>query len=85
MELVPPPGKYLVGIGLVANVPNEAVMRRIEHIMHSHREFDCAETCTCMAADTGAGIDNELADLVGNLLKVLNPQPPQIRRGVDLG
>ena len=35
-ELVAPAGEYLVGIRLMAYVPDKAVVRCVEHIMESH-------------------------------------------------
>ena len=37
---VPPPGQYLVRITLVANVPDQFVMRRIEHRMQGDGQFN---------------------------------------------
>ena len=35
-----PTGEDLVRIGLVADVPHQAVTRRIEHVMQRNRQFD---------------------------------------------
>ena len=36
-------GKNLVGVGLMADVPDQPVMRRIEDVMQGNRQFDRAE------------------------------------------
>ena len=42
-DAVAPPGQDLVRIGLVADVPDQAVARRVEHIVQGDRELDDAE------------------------------------------
>ena len=43
VELIPPPGKDLVGLGLVAHVPDQCVPRRIEDPMQSDRQIHHAQ------------------------------------------
>ena len=78
MQLVAPSGQYLVGISLMADVPDELVIRRVKHIMHRHRQLNGTEACTCVTADTRTRVDNKLPHLVRDLLQILDTQLPQI-------
>src|SRR5436305_8068737 len=57
----------LVGIGLVADVPDQPVSGRIEHIMNCDGELDDPETSAQMAAGHGNGADGLLSQLIGKL------------------
>ena len=61
-------------IGLVADVPDQPVGRRIEHVMQRDRQFDHAKTRAEMAAGDGDGIDRLLAQFVGNLPQLVSVQ-----------
>jgi hypothetical protein len=80
MELISAAGQYLVSVCLMPHVPYKSIVWRVEHIVHRNSQLNGAKAGTGMAADTRTRIDDELADLVGNLLEVLNPQLPQIGR-----
>ena len=49
-DAVAPAGQDLVRIGLVADVPDQPVARRVEHVMQRHGQLDHAETGAQMAA-----------------------------------
>jgi len=72
VELVAPSGQDLMSVSLMADVPNKAVARGVKDVMHRNRELNGTQAGTCMAADTRTGVDNELADLVGDLLQVFD-------------
>src|SRR3954452_12548745 len=44
VELLAAPGQNLVRIGLMAHVPHQPVVRRIEDVVQGYRQFDGAET-----------------------------------------
>ena len=69
-DAVAPAGQNLVRIGLMADVPDEAVARRVEHVVQRDRQFDDAETGAEMAAGDGDGIDRLLAQFVGKLTQL---------------
>ena len=64
-------GQDLVRIGLVADVPDQPVVRRVEHVVQRHRQFDDAETGAEMAAGLGHRVDHFVAQFVGELLELL--------------
>ena len=76
-------GEDLVRIGLMADVPDQAVARRVEDVVQRGGQFDDAEARAEMAAGDRNGIDGLLAQLVGDLPKLLDLELAQVVRGVD--
>ena len=66
-DAVAPAGEDLVRIGLVADVPDQPVVRRVEDVVERHRQFDHAEPGAEMAAGDRDRRDRLLAELVGDL------------------
>ena len=73
-------GQDLVRIGLVADVPDQAVARRVEDVMERDGELDHAEPGAEMAAGHRDGVDGLLAQLVGELAQLPAFEPAQVRR-----
>ena len=78
-----PAGDDLVRIGLVADVPDQPVARRVEHVVQRHRELDHAQPGAEMAAGDRDGRDRLLAQLVGELAQLVGLQPTDVGRYVD--
>src|SRR6202012_1568202 len=76
-------GEDLVRVGLVADVPDQAVARRVEDIMDRGGQLDHAETGAEMAARHRNRIDGFLTQFVGNLPDLLHLQLPQVIRRSD--
>ena len=76
-------GQDLVRIGLVADVPDQAVARGVEDVMDRGGQFDDAEAGAEMAAGHRNGVDGFLAQLVGDLPHLLDLELAQIVRGAD--
>ena len=76
-------GQDLVRIGLMADVPDQAVARRVEDVMDRRGQFDDAEAGAEMAAGDRDRIDGFLAQLVGDLPHLLDLELAQIVRGAD--
>ena len=70
-------------IGLVADVPDQAVARRVEDIMERGGQLDDAEAGAEMAAGHRNRIDGFLTQFVGDLPDLLYLELPQIVRGAD--
>jgi hypothetical protein len=60
-------GEHLVGVSLVADVPYQAIVRRIEDMMQGHRQFHRTEVRGQVATGPGNGFHQESAQLVGQL------------------
>ena len=67
---VAPPGQDFVRIGLVPDVPDDAVARRIENLMQGQGEFDDAEPGAQMPASNRNGADRFGAQLIGESTKI---------------
>ncbi len=70
-QLVAAPGQDLVRIGLVTDVPEDLVARRVEQRVQRDRDLAGAEVGAEMAADLADGVDDVLAHLLGDLLQLL--------------
>ena len=76
-------GKNLVGIGLVPNVPDDAVVGGVEDIVQRHRQFHHPETGAEMAAGDRARVDRLGAQFVHELRQLLGRQPAKVCRRAD--
>ena len=78
-DAVTPPGQDLVRVGLVADVPDHLVDRRIEHGVQRHGELDHAERGAQMPAGHRNGIDRLRPQLMRELLELLRGEIPHVR------
>ena len=69
-DAVAPAGQDLVRIGLVADVPDQAVVWGIEHVVNRDRQLDDAEARAQMAAGHGNGVDQFLPQFIGDLTQL---------------
>ena len=67
MQQIAASGEHLVRIGLVAHVPNQPVIGGIENIMQRDGELDRAQTGSKMTPASADALDQELAQLLGQL------------------
>ena len=70
-DAVAPAGDDLVRIGLVADVPDQAVARRVEHPVQRDRQLDDAEAGAEMPAGDRDGVDRLPSQLVGELRQIV--------------
>ena len=71
-DAVAPAGQDLVRIGLVADIPDQPVARRVEDLMQRDGQLDHAEPGAEMAAGHRHRVDRLLAQLVRELAQVLS-------------
>ncbi len=76
--------EHLVDVRLVAGVPQEDVARRVEHPVQGEGELDGAEVGAEVAV-AGAldGVDDELAELLGQLVQLRSGERPEVGRTGD--
>ena len=70
-------------VGLVTDVPDEAVMRGIEHVMQGNRQFHRAQVGAEMPAGLAYAFNQEMAQLAGQYRQLLRGQSPYIRWRLD--
>ena len=69
-DAVAPSGQNLVRVGLMADVPDDAVARRVEQVVQRDSQLDDAEPCPEVAAGDRDRVDRLLAQLVRDLTKL---------------
>jgi hypothetical protein len=70
-------------IGLMAHVPDQAVLRGVEHIMEGNRQFDDPESGAEVTARDRDRVDGFLAQLIGELAELAALQATQIGRRLN--
>ncbi len=83
-QLVAAAGEDLVRVGLVADVPEDLVARRVEQRVQRDRELAGAEVGAEVPADLADGVDDVLAHLLGELRELLLGEPVQVLGTVDV-
>ena len=83
-ELVAAAGEHLVRIGLVADVPDDLVLWRVEQAVERHRQLAHAEVGSEVTADLSDGVDHVLADLLRELLQLIVVELVEVLRFIDV-
>ena len=83
-DAVAPAGQNLVRIGLMADVPDQPVVRRVEDVMQRNRKLDDAQARAEMPARDRDGIDRLLTQFVGDLAQLARFEAAQVTRHLDL-
>ena len=79
---IAPSSEHLVRIGLMADVPHEAIARGVEDVMQRDRELDHAKPGAEMTSGHGDCVDRLRAQLIRNLAKRVRVKSTQVFRGV---
>jgi len=73
-------GDDLVRIGLMADIPDQFVVRRVEHIMDRDRQLDDAQAGAQMATGHRDGRNHFLPELVGKLRQLILAKRSDVSR-----
>ena len=73
-------GEHLVRVALVADVPDQPVLRRVEDVVQRDGQFDGAEVGRQVAAGLRHRFDQEVAQLAGQLRQLLALEAAQVGR-----
>ena len=78
-------GQDLMDVDLMADIPDDFVFRGIEQAVEGDGEFDHAQIGGEMAAaaDTVHGVDEEVADFIGELFELLVREPAEVSGAVN--
>ena len=79
-----PPGQDLVGVGLMADVPDDAVGRGVEYVVERHGQLDDAEPGSEMTAGHRNRADRLGAKFFGEPRELALAQPAQVGGRGDL-
>ena len=82
-ERVPAPGQHLVAVGLVPDVPTDAVVGRVEGRVQCDGQLDRAETAREVPARGGADFDQVGPQFLGDLMQAVPIQGAQRLRVID--
>ena len=74
------PGQDFVGISLMTDIPDQAVVRRVENIVKGDGEFHHAEPGPEMTTGLRHGIDHFGAEFRGKLEQIALRQHAKVRR-----
>src|SRR5436190_16726785 len=69
---VPPAGKDFMCVSLMANIPYQPVLRRVEHIMQCDGQFHCAQVRRKMTARFCHGLEKKFTQLSSKLGQLLS-------------
>src|SRR4249919_2780684 len=69
---VAPARENFMGVALVADIPNNFVGRRVEHVMQRYGQLDYAQSRTKVAAGFCDCVDGFGAQFVGELLELFS-------------
>ena len=75
---VAPTGEHLVWVALVADIPHQTVVGRIEQVVQGDGQFHRAQARGQMSAGPGYGLDHGLAQFLGQLREFLGREQPQV-------
>jgi hypothetical protein len=82
-EGVTSPGQHLVGIRLMADVPEDLVPRGVEHRVQRHGDLARAQVGSEVTPDLAHGLDDVLAHLLGRGLELVLAQSVEVLGLVD--
>ena len=82
-ELVAPAGKNLMTIGLMTDIPYQAVVGRVEDIVQCHRQFHDTQSGSQMSRVDRCLFYDVLPQGITHLRQLFHLQPAQVGRTVD--
>ena len=85
VQLIAPPGEHLVRVGLVADVPDEPIVGRVEDVVQGDGELDRAKAGGEVPATGTDAVDEEIAQLARQRRQFRDGQAAQIRRRCNRG
>ncbi len=84
-EAVAAAGEELVAVGLVADVPHDAIARGVEHAVERDRQLDYAQGRREVAAGGRDRLDEQLPQFLGDGLELVERERLEIGGRIDVG
>ncbi|MNS99349.1 hypothetical protein D3C72_1337490 [compost metagenome] len=78
-----PAGQDLVGVALVADIPDDAVARGVEHVVQGDRQLDRAQVGGEVAARAGHAVDDEGSQFIRKARQLRNAELAQRMGRID--
>ena len=78
VEVVVATGDQLMGIGLVAHIPNDPILVEVKGVIESQGEFHHPQTWAEVATARAHHVQVTLADLAGNAFELSNAEAMQL-------
>ena len=76
-------GEDFIGVSLMANVPHQLVLRRVEDLEQGHGQLHGAQIGRQVPARAADRLNDQLADFTRQLVQSLQAQGPQIGGAID--
>ena len=83
VQAVPAPGEDLVRVGLMADVPHQAVFRGVENVVQCDGQLDRAQPGGEMPAPRRDGADQEVAQLCADERELPLGKGPKVSGALD--
>lgn len=83
-DAIAPPRQNLMRVGLMADIPNDNVARRVEYVVQRNGEFDHTEARSEVPTRDAHSINGLSAEFIGQLPKLGFFQVPEIVRHAHL-
>lgn len=77
-------GENLVAVGLMSHIPYDAIVGRVEHVVHGHGNLYRAQTRSEMARIVGQFVDNVAAQFITYGGQLVYTKLAKIGRRVDM-
>ncbi len=76
-------GEYFMRVGLVADIPDQPILRRVKNMMQRHGQLNNPKARAQMPAGMGNGRNGLRTQLIGELLQLVNRKAPDVSGVVD--
>jgi len=77
------PGQHLMGVGLMADVPDQPVIGGVENVVQRDSQFDRAQARREVTAAGTDAVDQEFPQFAGQFHQLSRGQQPQVGRRLE--
>lgn len=84
MKLFLSAGEQFMGIGLMANVPHQFILRGVKNVVQGQGQFHHTKARCQVATGFRGRPDDGLSQITANLVEVLDGKRTKVSRGMDI-